>query len=603
MHFFHPIQQSATHIYHSALPLSPKSSMFCSMSLPEKTRITEFYERPENWGFVFRTITSIRGGFTCMTTIGRGSTAKIAAACDDGTVSIYDSVTGVLRLSLSPPHPIQSVTGSPDGSVLFCTHRTTPSITIWDIQTGGLVHTFALTTEVTDTAVSLNGRYLACGLSDGTVNVWEVATREGGPVFRRGSPITCLCWLAPEERLMVANETSVHIRDAVAGSVLVHRFGIRDPIYRAVYSHQFNLLAVMTSSGSNNSITIINPQTGSPSISYKSQRRSSCFSFSQTIKALLCGGGTHGLELINMSTWPCTSPDFPAMTITSVLTLSNGTVVVNVAGSGIQLLNLDMGHATSEQPVPPTVTVRPFDRGGIIAIFSADSDSIILLETATMSQILTIPCREKLSDPTARTVALYTSAEDKVAVHCFARGGEEYLELWKPDYLRPQWTVQTNKLSPSAGSISSDCTRLVTLHNGHSHSYVCVWNMGDGRPLVTQDVDWSPHPLDVTFGLEYFFRVDHDTHRILYRITTSRWFSPPTYSVDRLKKVTLDRRAWKEQYCVDDDHKWVVSGSQKICWIPSGYIASTHQSHCWAGSSLVMVGQDGTLRKLKFRET
>lgn len=74
-----------------------------------------------------------------MTTIGDTSTARIAAARDDGTVGIYDSITGVLRLSLSPPQSIQMITGSPDGSILFCTHRESPSITLWDMQTGGLV--------------------------------------------------------------------------------------------------------------------------------------------------------------------------------------------------------------------------------------------------------------------------------------------------------------------------------------------------------------------------------------------------------------------------------------------------------------------------------
>ena len=110
-----------------------------------------------------------------MTTFGH----KIAAACDDDTVGIYDSVTCVLQLSLNPASPIQAITGSPSGSVLFCTHNT-PSITVWDIQTGGLIHTFVLDRNPEDFAVSLEGRYLACGFSDGSVEVWEVADKMEG---------------------------------------------------------------------------------------------------------------------------------------------------------------------------------------------------------------------------------------------------------------------------------------------------------------------------------------------------------------------------------------------------------------------------------------
>ena len=120
-----------------------------------------------------------------MSIIGHGSTARIAVACGDGTVGIYDSVTGVLRLSLNPPNSIQAMAGSPDGSAFFCTRRESPSVTMWDIQTGGLIHTFVLKGEAKATVVSLKGRYLAYSLFDGTLNVWEVANKLEVPAFRQ----------------------------------------------------------------------------------------------------------------------------------------------------------------------------------------------------------------------------------------------------------------------------------------------------------------------------------------------------------------------------------------------------------------------------------
>src|SRR5258708_24971529 len=88
MHFFNVIQQSAPHVYHSSLPLSPKSCTFYSMSI-WRTRITAFYGRSNAWGIVLRTITAGSKRVTSMTTFGH----RIAAACDDGAVDIYDSVT------------------------------------------------------------------------------------------------------------------------------------------------------------------------------------------------------------------------------------------------------------------------------------------------------------------------------------------------------------------------------------------------------------------------------------------------------------------------------------------------------------------------------
>ena len=537
-----------------------------------------------------------------MTIIGRGNTPKIAAACDNGTVGIYDSVTGVLRSSLSPPHPVQAMTGSPDGSILFCTHRENPSITMWDIQTGGLVHTFTLMTEATDTAVSLNGRYLACGFSDGTVNIWKVAKRTGGPAFRRRSAITCLCWLAPEEQLVVATGESAYIRDFATGRVLVHIPDMKSPICGVVYSQKFNLLAVIASSGAK--VSIVDAQTGKSPAPCCFRQELSCFAFSQTTKVLICGAKTRGLEVLNIGPKPkWTYFNFLPM-ITSVSTLSNGIVVANVAGSGIQLLRLDKGYTPSQQPIPPRLSVHPLDKGRIIAVVPTDGDRVILVETATMSQVLAIPTQKNPSAPTDRTVILCASLEKKIAVNCFAEGGKAYLQLWTFFPRSPRWTAQVDE-PPSAGGISPACTRLVTFHCARSRSDAHIWDVHNGGLLARLDVGWSPPPLDITFDSEDTFHVYHDTYGTKYVITTSLESGTPIHSICCLEKASPGGQAWEREYYVDDGREWVtvVGGSQRVCWIPPGYIGSDQASHCWAGSSLVMAGQDGTLRRLTFRES
>ena len=296
MHFFHPIQQSALHIYHSALPLSPGSSAFHSRVLDEKTRITGFRGGADAWGIVVRTITASSKRFAYMTTFGH----RITAACDDGTVCIFDSITGVLRLSLNPPDPVQAIVGSPGGSILFCTHQA-PSVTMWDIQTGGLVHTFILKRRARDIAVSSKGRYLACVLSDGCVEVWEVANNIGGAAVWNSLPIDCFCWLDPEERLAVSTRELVFIRDIVNGRIL-DNFAIPYPGHRMVYSQKFNQLAFMANLSPGSAMTIINPQTGTSSTSRLTHQTLTCFAFSQTTEELVCGAETQGLQLFNVST-------------------------------------------------------------------------------------------------------------------------------------------------------------------------------------------------------------------------------------------------------------------------------------------------------------
>ena len=540
-----------------------------------------------------------------MTVIGHGSAATIAVACGDGTVDVYESVTGVLRFSLKPPHPTQAVTGSPNGSILFCTHRENPSITLWDIQTGRHIHTFTLTTEATNTAVSLKGRYLACSLFGHTVNFWEVANGTEGPQFGNGSPITCLRWLAPEERLMVATGELVEIRDIATGNVLVHSFNMKSPVCDAVYSGEFDQLAVMTSSGANNFITLINVQTGARSVSFKLRERLSCFAFSQTAEVLVCGLETRGLALVSVSPWGLTYFDLPATTA-SISTLSNGTVVANAEGVGIQLLALDEGYAPSQELIPPALTVHPLDKGRIIAVILANVPTnrhrVILLEMDTMSEVLRIPAQKNLSVPTDHTAVPCASLDKETVVHCYVEGGKAYLQLWSFSSRSPRWTAPVNEL-PSAGDISPTCTRLATFHYARSRSDIHVWDMDNGRLLARLDVGWSSCPLGVTFSSKEIFHVHHDTRRTTYVIDTSLQSGTPTHSINCREEIPLDGRGRQVKYCVDDGHEWVVRDSQRICWIPPGYIGSDQASYCWAKSSLVMVGRDGTLRKLTFRES
>jgi WD40 repeat protein len=185
------------------------------------------------------------GDFTCMTTIGRGSTAKIAAACDDGTVRIYDSVTGVLRLSLRPEFPILEMTGLPDGSLLVCTHSGRPFITLWDIQTGGLVHTFILKGEAKRTTVSLKGRYLACETSK-ILSILGNGEQNEHPdpleKFEGNMP----CWLAPEELIMVVDWGRLSVyskrRHQRSPSTQTRLVGL----HSAVYSQVFDRLVIMS---------------------------------------------------------------------------------------------------------------------------------------------------------------------------------------------------------------------------------------------------------------------------------------------------------------------------------------------------------------------
>ena len=565
--------------------------MFHSRILSEKNKMTGFYGRPYAWGIVVRTITGSKH-FTCMTTFGH----KIAAACDDGTVGIYDSVTGVLRQSLSLEDPAQAIRGSSDGSTLFCAHKT-PSITAWDMQTGGLIHTFVLERNAKDIDISLKGHYLACGFFGVSVEVWDVPNKMEGAAIRTRSPAAHFCWLEPEEWLAVSTTASVCIKDVVAGTVL-YSYTIRSPVHHMVYSRKFDQLATITSSTPGSAVTIIDPQTGT-STSHRTRQSLSCLSFSQAAEELVWGMETHGLQLFNIYTRRLKHIEYPD-TVTSVSSLQNGTVVANFARSGIHLLSLDGEHTLARQPTISALSVHVYDEERIIAIFPTNRDHIVLLGPTTMSQVLKIPVRNPHPTPIDRTPILCASQENLMAVHYFEEGDTGFLQLWRFHEEVPRWTVEVDRVV-ELGRISPTAVRLVTLHTVERldlvRTHICVWNTHSGGLDGWLEYAPLPHPFDVKFTSDTEFWLNYSAICKFYTI------KPCGLINDDKQPRSLRKGSQKRRYLdIDDAHEWVVSGSKRVCWIPPGYIGSVQHSYCWVGCSLIMVGRDGTLRKLTFSD-
>jgi hypothetical protein len=215
--FFYPIQQCAQQVYYTALPLSPTSSHLhksCLQSgaVNQLSRVTAFSGAPDTWGLLLRTINVRPRRLTYIAT----SVQRIIAACED-IVNIYDALTFVLRQSLRAPKTVTKIRDSPDGSTLFFAHS--HSVTMWDVQTGGLAHTFTTQSEITEITVSKAGDRIACGSSDGSVTVWNIRTKGEGKSFGGGQPVVTIYWLSPAE-LLVATQRTVYVHSITAGETL-----------------------------------------------------------------------------------------------------------------------------------------------------------------------------------------------------------------------------------------------------------------------------------------------------------------------------------------------------------------------------------------------
>ena len=590
MHFFHPIQQSAPHIYHSALPLSPTSSFLRPMILLEKALILDFYGCPDAWGSVIRTIKPNSGSFTRVTTFGH----RIAAASTDGTVAIYDSVTGALRLSLSPGGHVQAIRGSSDGSMLFCAHNGT-SITGWDIQTGGLIHTFAPQSRVEDIAICLKGRYLACGLWDGSVKIWEVGNKSEVATFDSGTEVDPwhLCWLEPGNQLVVARGGSAQVWDVIARRVL-QSFTTDYHIIGVVYAQRLNRLVIVANSRDRSIITVVDPHTGTSFIHRISQQILS-IAFSPATNEFVCGMGSFGVGLFSVLARSWRQLDLPSGK-TPISVLPNGTVVAVIEGDSFQLLSLDEEDPPPRQPTTFAFGVYTLDEDNIIAILppNREHDHIVLLELATMTKIRTIPPLTSENGVDYSKI-LCASLKHHIVVHYFGDDSFGYLELWRFSDETPSWTCRVGRRLDLVGGISPSGSRLVAINDGNDFSRVRVWDIENGTRVADIPVGrpWLTHPLKIRFESEDKFYSHHDTFRIPFTFCSS--------TIIRHKQLPPAKTP-KRHYDVDDSHEWIVASSKRVCWIPPAYIKPMNRNYCLVGNVLIMAGQDGVVRKLTFQE-
>ena len=582
------------------------------MTLQKKTQITGFYGRPETWGTVVQTIRSGSAGSTCMTTFGHW----IAVACSDGVVRIYHAVTGALRLSLGPMDAIREVGGAPDGSTLFCVHQK-HLITLWDIQTGGLIRNFASTGGVQSINISLKGRYLACGSSSKPIKVLEVANGVQDLAIPDSPPHTPFCWLEPEEQLVIADGLSVLIWDVVAGRMVrnftvVGRKGrpgseqgekveMKERIFGMVYSQALDRLVVITESPLGGGLTIIDPQAGRPLGLLEVPKDLTCFALSRTTEDLLCGTRADGLSILNLSRWSLGWKHLKhPHTVERISSLPNGTLAVDSGNSGVRLLSLDDRYARASHSTLALATSL-FDQGRIIAFRSHTPDSVQILENSTMSNLITIDNSSIVTNPLAAIIC--ASLENRTVVCYFWLGSNARLQLYRFGCEDPRWTIGVDGWVSVCG-ISPAGTRLVTFHHMGHTSRVCVWDAWSGLVLADLSVDSfnssSPH---ITFDSETQFYSHHGNYRVPY-VLDSTPGARTTHTIIRREQQpwTSTVEPTKRQYEVDESREWIVRGSERICWIPPGYIASTKGDYYWVEPNvLVMNGEDGASRMFSFR--
>jgi hypothetical protein len=612
MQFFHPIQQSAQQVYQTALPLSPTSSQLrdpClrSVTVSQLPQVTAFSGAPHAWGLLLRTIDIRPRQLTCIAT----SAHRIIAACED-IVNVYDAVTFVLRQSLCAPEAVTKIQGSPDESILFFAHPY--SVTMWDVQTGGLTHTFTTQSEITDIAVSTTGDHIACASSDGSIAFWDIHTREEGEGFRNDQPVVAIYWLSPLE-LAVATQRTVFVHNIDVGETSIS-FPILGRVWGMVHSPvgggEFLVGAWQLGEGMDEelcSLEIIKHAEGLSLRQLRILEREAQMHPGRLLRPTLVGGEIvcitppSGVQSFDTGSFSINNP--PLLdAATSVAVSLNRNLVVQTNDS-IQIFSLDVLKAREARNHARTSHVYPLGEKHIVCLLQP-TRNLTILELRTLQEL-------HPNNNTSPLVSLPANQSPSARAsfsHGFVTefGVSRVIQTWQSGTPLPEWACADDEDTPLSG-LSPDCTRIVTFY-GSPRRELCVTDAEDGTVLVKlllgDDNLEIGEVYDITFDSDTRFHLKVDGPGLHIQIPHDIIPSPSgphSHTISKGEPALLSEPRATPPYALDANCEWVVDAeSRKVCWLSPGNVRRGSGGHFWAGLSLVMVGGDGVVRKVSFRE-
>ena len=172
---FDTICNSPSHIYHSALPLSPSSSWLRKCYSAELLYTVKVVKGlPTEWGMCSRTVLldSPVQALSCYNN-------TIAVGSQPGDITILNAITGSQTAVLSGHRAeVNSLAFSSDGTLLV-SGSDDYTVKLWDLQTGGVVKTFSGHADwVWSVSISADHTTIASGSNDRTIRLWDIKTGE-----------------------------------------------------------------------------------------------------------------------------------------------------------------------------------------------------------------------------------------------------------------------------------------------------------------------------------------------------------------------------------------------------------------------------------------
>jgi len=200
---FDTIYNSPSHIYHSALPLSPSSSWlqrYYSAELPHVLKAVKGL--PVEWGACSYTVLLNSQPETLSY-----HNSTIAVGCENKDIIILNAITGSQTGVLSGhSEGVGFLTFSSNGTLLVSASWG-GRVKLWDIQTGGVIKTL-YTGSVRSVSISADCTRIASRPGNGTIQLWDIQSGKCYHTIQQQNYMTFICFspIDPQYLLSTSNE-------------------------------------------------------------------------------------------------------------------------------------------------------------------------------------------------------------------------------------------------------------------------------------------------------------------------------------------------------------------------------------------------------------
>jgi WD40 repeat protein len=195
----------------------------------------------------------------------------LASASEDRTVILWNAKTGEAVHTLSAqPVPIWSLTFSPDGQRLTTACRR--GLCTWDVDTGKPIHSWQHDQgSVLGVAYSPDGKRLASAGRNGTIKVWDAATRQELYCKSGHGDLVNSVTFSNDGRLLASasRDQSVIVRNAATGEVLWTQHGHAKILRSVAFSPDGQRLAT---AGDDQIVKLWDATTGRPVLTLRGHR-------------------------------------------------------------------------------------------------------------------------------------------------------------------------------------------------------------------------------------------------------------------------------------------------------------------------------------------